>query len=186
MGAILIFVGGVVAGALCSWLITHKYYKRAAAELKDDLARQTEQLRPKNTLSDFERLVDSSPWTKRHIDMREVWVCDAENTFQIVEGEDSRDFTERWTTVYPDRSGSASPIYLKVGSAVIKELTFVSMDGRRIFVPMAEVRPGRDGGAEYFWNLNSLEVKVCHVVGSYYIYNDLEGVARRSGVTIVR
>lgn len=186
MGAVLTFVGGVVAGALCSWLITHKYYKRAVVEQKADLARLSEELRPKNTLADFEKFVESAQWTKREIDMREVWVCDADNTFQIVEGDESRDFTEPWTTAYPDRNGSASPVYLKVGSAVIKELTFVSMDGRRIFVPIAETRPRKGGPPEYFWNLNGLDVKVCRVIGSYYIYNDLEGVARRSNVTIIQ
>ena len=60
------------------------------------------------------------------------------------------------------------------------------MDGGRIFVPVAEGRPTGADNVEYFWNLNSLEVKVGRIVGSYYIHNNLEGVAQRSGVTLVQ
>jgi hypothetical protein len=89
--------------------------------------------------------------------------------------------------VYPDRSGRACPVYLKIGNSVIKELTFVYMDGFRIFVPMTEVRPvaGSPNSPEFFWNKCSLAVKVCQVIGSYYIYESLDGVARMSDVTII-
>ncbi len=60
------------------------------------------------------------------------------------------------------------------------------MDGGRIFVPMAELRPVGDDQVEYFWNMNSLEIKVCRIVGDYYIYEDVYGVAKRSGIEIVK
>lgn len=112
-------------------------------------------------------------------------MCDANNTFQIEQGERTREFTERWTTVYPDRNSSAYPVYLKIGGIVIKEITFISMDGGRILVPMAEVHPTESDAVEYFWNANSLEVKVCRIIGSYYIYENLEGVARMSKVLVI-
>jgi hypothetical protein len=115
-----------------------------------------------------------------------VWVADSDNTFQIHQGEDSCDFNEQWTSVYPDANGSAYPVYLKIGAAVIKELTFISMDGGRIFVPMAEARTKPTGAVEYFWNLNSLAVKVCRIIGTYYIYDDLEGIARMSKVDVIQ
>ena len=59
------------------------------------------------------------------------------------------------------------------------------MDGGRIFVPMAEVRLDATGNPEYFWNLNGLEVCVCRIIGSYYIYETLEGVAKTSKVVLV-
>ena len=59
------------------------------------------------------------------------------------------------------------------------------MDGGRILVPMAEVRQDAAGSSEYFWNLNSLEVLVCKVIGEYYIYKTLEGVAKSSNVVLV-
>ena len=59
------------------------------------------------------------------------------------------------------------------------------MDGGRIFVPMAEVRLDATGNQEYLWNLNGLEVCVCRIIGSYYIYETLEGVAKTSKVVLV-
>ena len=59
------------------------------------------------------------------------------------------------------------------------------MDGGRIFVPIAEVRLTPTKEIEYFWNLNSLEVSVCRIIGSYYIYGNLEGIAKMSRVALV-
>ena len=185
MANIITFVLGVVAGALSSWGIAHWYCKKAAADQRGELERLRGTLRPKTTLSDFERLVESSNWTKRLIDHRTLWICDDDNTFQIEQGQQTREFRERWTTGHPDPSSSASPVYLRIGPVVVRELTFISMDGHRIFVPMPELRPVGDDEVEYFWNRNSLEVKVCRIIGEYYIYENLDGVGRRSRVAIV-
>jgi hypothetical protein len=112
-------------------------------------------------------------------------MADADNTFQIEQGERNREFQERWTTVYPDPNSFVYPVYLKINGTIIKELTFISMDGGRIFVPMAEIRPASGGNIEYFWNLNSLEIKVCKIIGTYYRHENLEGVARMSRVSVI-
>ncbi len=184
MSELLTFVGGVALGALSSGLIAHRYHLKASADQRAELARLSDGLKPRNTLRDFEGYLETSPWTKTFIGPAETWMADADNTFQIEHGERTREFTERWTIVYPDPNSSAYPVYLKIGGTVVKELTFISMDGGRIFVPMTEVRPVGDGAVEHFWNLNSLQVKVCRVVGSYYIYKNLEGVAGMSKVSI--
>lgn len=185
MSDILTFVAGCAIGGLLSWLITHRYYLKAGADQHRELNRVSSELKPRNTLCDFEDLLTASQWKKTFIDDAEVWIADEDNTFQICQGERTKEFIERWTTVFPDKNGSAFPVYLKIGGTVVKELTFVSMDGGRIFVPMAEVRPKGNEDVEYFWNVNSLAVKVCRVIGTYHRYDDLEGVARMSKVTIV-
>lgn len=182
---LLTFIAGCAIGGLLSWLITHRYYVKAGADQRAELARLSEELRPRNTLRDFEDLLATSKWTKTSIARSEIWVADADNTFQIQQGERTREFIERWTNVYPDPNSSAYPVYLKIGGTIVKGLTFISMDGGRIFVPMADVRPIEGDGVEYFWNVNSLAVKVCRIVGSYYRYDDLEGVARMSKVAVV-
>lgn len=184
MEAFLTFVGGVVLGALSSWLITHRYYIKASTDQRAELARLEAKLKPQHTLDDFERILESSSWERTNIDHKEVWVCAADNTFQIVQGEQTREFKEPWTTVYPDRNSSAYPVYLRIGATTVKELTFISMDGGRIFVPMAEVQPIGGSGVEYFWRTKGLAVKVCRVIGAFYIYKDLEGVARMSKVAL--
>ncbi|MCM5570064.1 hypothetical protein M6I34_06055 [Burkholderiaceae bacterium FT117] len=185
MKEFLMFAAGAAIGGLLSWLITHRYYIKAGADQRAELDRLSADLRPRNTLENFERMLESSNWTKSVIDHTEVWIADADNTYQIEIGERTREFTERWTTVHPDPNSSAYPVYLKLNGATIKELTFIAMDGGRIFVPMAGVRQAGANEVEYFWNLNSLEVKVCRIIGAYYLYENLEGVATRSKVAIV-
>ena len=169
-----------------SWLIAHRYYLKAATDQRDEIERLQNALRPRTTLQDFEDYLLRHTWHEANIDGVETWICDADNTFQIRRGDRLREFNERWTTVYPNsHSGAAYPVYLVIGNNVIRQLTFISMDGGRIFVPMASLRPTEDEGVEYFWNANSLEVRVCRIIGSYYIYENLEGVARTSRVTLV-
>lgn len=185
MNELFIFVAGCAIGALSSWLITHRYYIKAGADQKAELAVLSEQLRSRNKIEDFEDLLCSSSWTKNHIGNQELWIASTDNTYQIVVGDSDREFSEPWTKVYPCTSSTACSVYLKIGSTTIKELTFISMDGGRILVPITESRPNSNGGLSYLWDTNSLGVKVCRIIGTYYIYEDLEGVARRSGVSIV-
>ena len=181
----VIFIAGLVIGGLLSWLITHRYYVKAGKDQAEQLAALGDRLKPKNTIQDFEDLLESSQWHKEFFDHKEVWIADCDNTYQIECGQKFHQFKEKWTDVYPDPKSSASPVCLKINGNVIKEITFVSMDGGRIFVPMPDIRLRGDENVEYFWNLNSLEVKVCRVAGSYYIYNNLEGVAQRSKIEVV-
>lgn len=185
MQEIITFIAGAVIGGLLSWLITHQYYVRASEEQSAALDQLKKDLRPKTTLRDFEDMLASSSWSKTHIDNNEYWIANDDNMFQIEIGERSQDFTERWTKLHPDPNSASYPIYLKIAGVITKELTFISADGGRIFVPMPGVRPLPDGTVDYFWNLSSLEVRVCRIVGEYYIYDNLEGIARRSNVSIV-
>jgi len=179
------FVLGASIGGLLSWLITHRYYLKATADQQLEFTKLQAALRPHNTLSDFEDLLRTSSWTKSVMEHKEIWLADADNTFQIEQGESTREFKERWTTIYPDSNSIAYPVYLKINGTTIKELLFISMNGGRISVPMAETRLDATGAIEYFWNINSLAVSVCRIIGSYYIYENLEGIARTSKVILV-
>ena len=183
--ALITFIAGVVIGGLLSWLITYAYYKKASREQKDELNQLSAKLSPKNTLADFEKMLGDSTWTSDSINETEVWIADSDNTFQISRGKRTDDFRERWTDMHPDKYSSSYPVYLKINNTVIKELPFVAVDGGRIFVPMPEIRPISEDNVEYFWNISSLGVKVCRIIGKYYIYSDLAGVARRSHITLV-
>jgi hypothetical protein len=185
MDEFLTFVAGAAVGGLLSWLIAHRYYLKSGADQQAQLAKLQAALKPRNTLNDFEDLLRSSAWKKSFVGHAKIWMADADNTFQIEQGENTREFRERWATVYPDPNSIAYPVYLKINGTTIKELTFISMDGGRIFVPMADVRLDATGTIEYFWNINALEVCVCRIIGSYYIYEIFEGVARKSKVVLV-
>lgn len=185
MDSLITFFAGLAIGGLLSWLITHLYYKKASREQRAEFDRLSHELRPRNTLSDFEKMLAESTWMSKVINESEVWIADSDNTFQISRGERTQDFRERWTDAHPDPNSAAYPIYLKINNNIIKELAFISVDGGRIFVPMPEKRQVSGNEVEYFWNMNSLEVKVCKVVGSYYSYQDLQGVAKRSRIALV-
>lgn len=184
MELILLFAGAVIGGLL-SWLITHLYYVKASGDQSQQLGKLSESIKPKGTLRDFESLLEKGRWKKELINQSEVWMSEEDNTFQIERGEWRREFRERWTDVYPDANSSAYPVYLKINNNIIKEITFISLDGGRIFVPMPEIRPANNDGVEYFWNMGSVALKVCGVIGEYYIYKDIKSVAKQSKITLV-
>jgi len=137
----------------------------------------------KHTIEHFESLLESSTWQKEYIAHEENWVAERNNTFQIQCGEPGVDFHEPWTKMYPDQNPTRYPVYLKINNTIIKELTFILLDGGRIFVPITE-RESRNGITVFYWDMKSLPVKVCKIIGQYYNYNDLHGVAKMSKVEI--
>lgn len=180
------FVAGVALGGLLSWLTTHRYYIKSGRDQKREFDGLTGQLRSRNTLANFESILEASDWNEHYINETEIWIAEQDSTFQIERGERSGEFSERWTKTFPDQNGSAYPVYLKISGTVIHQLRFISLDGGRVFVPMPELRPVSNGEVEHFWNFGSLEVKVARVIGSYYIHKTLEGVAKAARVALVK
>ena len=132
----------------------------------------------------FEKLIENASWRKEFINHKQVWICDKDNTFQIEIGDCCGEWQEKWTKVYPDVNASEYPVYLKINNTTIKQLTFISCDGGRIFVPMPELQ-SEDGQTAYIWKRNSLPYKVCQIVGGYYIHRTIEGVACMSKISII-
>lgn len=137
----------------------------------------------KNTEA-FEKLIENSSWRKELINHKTVYICDKNNTFQIEIGDYGSEWQEKWAKVYPDTNASEYSVYLKINNATIKELTFISCDGGRIFVPLPELR-SKGSQTVYIWRKDSLSYKICKVVGRYYIHENIEGVARMSKISII-
>lgn len=132
----------------------------------------------------YEQLVRTGHWRQEFIGRSEFWICDEDNMCQIEISEDTREFTEPWTEVYPDsRHSWATPIYLKVNNTPIKEVTFIACDGGRIFVPMPEVET-KDDKRVFYWNSDSLPFSLAKILGKYYIYDNIQGVAKISKIEI--
>ncbi len=141
----------------------------------------------KNDLRAFKRYVEKSKWKKEHIENREIWICEDDNTFQIHLAEGWKDFSEDWTNVYPNKKAYSQLVFLKIGNVTVKQLHFIFCDETRIFVPIPK-RVSFDpetSKSVYEWNKSSLEYKVCMIIGQYYIYKNLEGVAKSSKINIV-
>ena len=135
-------------------------------------------------LTGFETLLNHS-WTQEFIGGHEVWISEVDSMFQIEIGGRDRDFTEEWTRRFPDNEGSSAyPVLLKVQGVEIKELTFVSCDGGRIFVPMPRVTAS-DGQLSFTYDRESVEYRVGRIIGHFGIYETIEGAARRAGITVL-
>ena len=143
------------------------------------------QIETDKNLETFKNLIENTSWRKELIGHREIWICDKDNTYQIEIGDCGGEFHEKWTEVYPDRQNvSQYPVYLKINDTTIKELTFISCDGGRIFVPLPELQ-SEGGQTVYLWREDSLPYKVCRIIGQYYIHKTIEGVAQMSKIRIV-
>lgn len=182
MDIILLFIGAIFGG-LISWSITHRYYRKSSNDQKQLIDKLSEQLKEMNTLKYFEVLLEKSKWKKEFIGNNKIWIAEENITFQIHCGDSGSYFQLPWTAVYPDKNAWRYPVYLKIGSAIIKEITFISMDGGRISVPLTEYDLVNDK-IVFYWDMSSLSVSVCQIIGNYDIYKNLYGVAKMSKVEI--
>jgi hypothetical protein len=177
---VLVLIGGII-----TWFITHRYYEKSFRDQKNLLEKLSQELKEGNTLKYFELLLEKSKWKKEFIGHNEIWVAEENNTFQIYsEPQGEWRGHEEWTKTYPDQNATIYSVYLKINNTTIKELTFITLDGGRIFVPIPD-RKFENGKASYFWNMNSLEIKVCKIIGYYYIHKNIYDVAKRSKIEII-
>ena len=175
----------IVLGALIGWLTAHVYYRKASREMSQELNRLSSQLRDRNTPEDFQHQLQRSQWTKSFIKDVETWTADNNAMFQIEIGHDSRPFSERWTRGFPDPNSSCYTVYLKINRVPFRELPFVALDGARINVPVPKCIPVAED-VVYVWDPNDISFLVGKVIGTYYIHNGIEQLAKRCGVEIPR
>lgn len=176
---------GVALGALSSWWITHEYYLRSSRDLNRDLAKLTNKLQTPRTLDDFASILKNDKWTKGFVDGTETWSADRHSTCQVVIGADSRPFDEVWSRGFADPNTCCYKVYLRIDNVTIKELLFVALDGARINVPVPD-HVVVDGSIVYVWNTESIAFLVGKVTGTYYIHENIETVAKRCKIEIVR
>jgi hypothetical protein len=134
-------------------------------------------------LAAFEEMLESHTWSKEVINHKELWICYSDSAYQIEIGEESGPLREAWTICYPDPSAFMCAVYLKINGSPIKEVTFVTLDGGRILVPLAEIKV-EENERKYFWTRDSLVFKVGKVIGRYYIHPSIEAIARISNIVI--
>ena len=111
--------------------------------------------------------------------------------FQIKKWDDSSDFTETRTQVYPDSDGSHKyTVELLSNGIITKTLTWISCDWGRIHVPLPKQeiieKSEKFGDIEikYYWDSSSIEFKIGKIIGEFYAYKNIEWVARASNIEI--
>ena len=144
-----------------------------------------EQKRPDNKyIERFEQLLTTSSWRREIIDATEIFICETDNNYQVEIGNSTSSFTEPWTQVYSaSHNSTRASVYLRVNANRIREMTFVYCDSARIFVPLPKTRT-ENGNRIFYWSRNSLDYKLGKVVGDFYIYESMEGIARMSNIRI--
>lgn len=137
-----------------------------------------------NNIKTFEKHVTESSWSEEFIGNRQVWICDNDNAFQIEVDDESKEFTEEWTKVFPDNNGSGKhEVFLSINGTRIKSHIFVWADGGRILVPLPKIE-SRNDEIIYYWERNSLDFKIGKIIGNFYIHKNMEGVAKMTKIEI--
>lgn len=135
-------------------------------------------------LDHFLYKINNSKWRKESFDHHETWICEDNNLYQIKRGDREGEFTEKWTQVYPAKFGSGLyHVALEIKGIKIKEVSFVYMDDGRIEVPLTQQDFSKDVTV-YYWIRDSLEFSLGKLIGDFYIYKNMDGVAKRSGIEI--
>lgn len=151
----------------------------------------------KSQLETFEDYIQNKTWSEEYIDGNKVWICDEDNLYQIHERDDTDEFSEPWTQVYPDKHGSGKySVDLVYSGTIIKRFTFVYCDGGRINVVLPElyVAPEHqmpnvefddpNDYRQFSWSKSSLKYKLMELIGSFHVYGTAEGVAKHSRIEI--
>ncbi|MEM7206492.1 MAG: hypothetical protein AAF434_01585 [Pseudomonadota bacterium] len=175
---------GVIVGGLISWWLTRHYYKKSNVELRGSLDTLTKKLASKDTLEEYERMLENSEWVKEYEGIEAIYVCKLNPTFQFDMKGEGDDFFEKWMSVFPDRNGKAYDLKLRIGGVTVKVLRFISADGGRYTVPLPEVYLNNEK-QEFVWRKNSLEYKISDIIGNYYRYKTLEEVSKFVKVDLI-
>ena len=135
------------------------------------------------SLNYFIYLLDNFTWVKEDISHEEIWFCSKNYNFQIRKVFVDNSFNEEWTKVYPDKTVSRYSVFLYLNNFPIKEIIFLSCDGGRIFVSLPDIEYKKEERF-FYWDQNSLGFKVMKIIGDFYIYKNIEGVAKMSKIDI--
>jgi hypothetical protein len=142
----------------------------------------------------WKSLLKNGNWTKQEFTTSEgyetVWISEDDMSYQIAETDmvAVKEFNEPWVKRFPDKHTSSYYVNLIESGSVVKQETFVSLDGARYFVPIPKLVPIGDKWEateyKYYYERDSLSFLLGEVIGSYYIVNNLEEFAARQGIEI--
>ena len=178
------FIGWIL-GLISSWFIAKLFAKKSSDDIDNKLKKQTAQLSSANNFTSFEHMLRTAKWRREDIDNDEVWVCEQNNIFQFKRSDDREEFREKWTSVFPDQSGSMFHINLLINGTVVRSLPFVSSDGGRYTLPLPDITL-IDEEQVFSWYKDDIDVVISEIIGNYYHYDSIEQVAKLTKVKLAR
>lgn len=146
--------------------------------------------RQKNKITSFEYNIEDWEWQKELIYDKEVWICKNNPMFQIKKWSDYEEFSETWTQVYPNSKWSSRySVELLSNWVIIKTFNWVFCDWWNINVPMPRMQNLDESNFTnpkiiYYWKRDSIEFKLARIIGRFYIYKNIEWVAKFSNIEI--
>lgn len=175
-------------------LIRQLNTKDLRGEIKEESQNKKNTKKTRSHLEMFECYIEKGEWRKEYINNKVIWIYKKNELYQIHNVDDYKDFSERWTQVYPDKSGSKKhSVDLMYSNTLIKRFEFVCCDGGRISVAMPKMETDSeknnwknkgDENVTFFWEKNSLDVKLTKLIGSFYSYENIEAIAKMSKIEI--
>ena len=142
----------------------------------------------------WKSLLQNGQWSKRELSGRHgsktVWSSVEEPTYTIEDTYEvaNKNFSEPWTTGFPDPHTESRWVDLKISGETIEQLLFVSLDGGRYFVPVPRriVSENLEESLErgFYYDRTSLQVLLGHVIGQFHISDSLEEFARSRSIKI--
>lgn len=143
-----------------------------------------------NTVDEFEFFVNHGVWKKKTFDSQEIWICSDTDEYQLITwGVVVDGFKEKWTEIFPDNENNASyKLFLKRNGIIVREFTWVSCDGGRIWMPIPEGKnlwdwKKNECNMEYYFLKDSLDFKMLKKIG-YSLEMSFDEVFKNAGITI--
>src|SRR5262249_22218863 len=99
-------------------------------------------------------------------DFREVWTCEEDALDQIVNRKNNIDYQEDWTKSFPDPSAKEYLIDLNISGGTVEQISFISVDGGRNFVPKPEIAMV-EGKRVYYWDMSSITFNAANVIAKF-------------------
>jgi len=137
----------------------------------------------KKNLVVFEKILELPKWKKVSFENNEKWIYEEDNSFTLEVSGKSRDFSEDWTSKFPNKKSFATEVYLKInGELINRPLLFIAVDGWNNFVPCPQ-RSEINSKSFFYWVKESLEYKVFQRIGFLYPpYKNLKEFGEKCGV----
>jgi hypothetical protein len=124
------------------------------------------------------RLLENSQDWRCPNQEEKLFYCFVNPTYSVRVGETIRQrFYEKWMATFPDGNGSSERVQLYWNETPIYEMSFVSCDGGRFFIPMPQYK---DDGSLYI-RKDSMEHRVARLFRQYM---PLDSTIQRCGVEL--
>lgn len=144
-----------------------------------------------STKDEFDFYITHWVWEAKVFNHVSTWICKDTDEYQLVEWNIVRNnFREDWTRIFPDNENNTSyQLFLKRNGIIVREFTWVSCDGGRVWMPIPEMKNLWDTNSwdfkiEYFFKKNSLKFRMLQKIWEHWSETSFERLFERAKIKI--